>query len=149
MGRRFLNATLTARRFQWHFVVPCDIKGADVKFAYKPKAKVRRDNSSSDESEDADVSSDDHAKLASFSPKTKPAKTELKKITGNNKKRKPKPASGTTSSGNANDSWSCTKCGNSNLPTKKRCSNCQGWRGGVRDNIRSPATKQAKTSLRH
>eukprot|EP00804_Cyclotella_cryptica_P024968 CCRYP_015508-RA/>CCRYP_015508-RA protein AED:0.06 eAED:0.06 QI:133/1/1/1/1/1/6/1103/1440 len=123
-----------------------EAQGADVKFAYKPKAKVRRDNSSSDESEVDDESSDENAKLAAYSSKAKPAKTKRKKIkNGNNKKLKSKAASGATTSGSHDNLWSCIKCGNNNLPTKKRCSNCQGWRGGVRENIRSPATKPTKT----
>lgn len=31
--------------------------------------------------------------------------------------------------------WSCTKCGRANLETKARCSSCQGWKNGERQNM--------------
>ena len=33
----------------------------------------------------------------------------------------------------AGATWECHKCGLPNDPSKKRCSSCQGWRGGSRE----------------
>jgi rubrerythrin len=101
--------------------------------AYKPKAKVQRNTRSSDESDDEESSNED-AKPASSSVKSKPTKNKQQKSKGNRKKRKLSSKVVDTT-----DSWRCDKCGNMCGATKKRCWHCQGWRGGIRENIRSPA----------
>jgi hypothetical protein len=38
--------------------------------------------------------------------------------------------------------WTCTTCNHHNDTSRKRCSECQGWRGGIREDIRSPIKHQ-------
>eukprot|EP00804_Cyclotella_cryptica_P003348 CCRYP_012838-RA/>CCRYP_012838-RA protein AED:0.04 eAED:0.04 QI:194/1/1/1/1/1/4/108/663 len=47
------------------------------------------------------------------------------------------------------DTWACHKCGNHNMASKARCSTCQGWKGGVRENKpkkRKEPTKESPES---
>ncbi|KAL7542489.1 hypothetical protein ACHAXR_011817, partial [Thalassiosira sp. AJA248-18] len=49
--------------------------------------------------------------------------------------------SGSSSSGHLNSedgsAWECTKCSHRNDASRARCSSCQGWKGGKRDNIKN------------
>ncbi len=38
--------------------------------------------------------------------------------------------------------WACHKCGKSNAASKSRCGACQGWKGGVRNNIGSKKSSE-------
>ncbi|EED90519.1 predicted protein [Thalassiosira pseudonana CCMP1335] len=44
------------------------------------------------------------------------------------------------------EEWNCTTCSHVNLPHKKRCGKCQGWRGGFRENIRNTPRKREGSS---
>lgn len=117
-------------------------KGTDVKFAYRPKVVKKRDISSSDESEGEEESGDEDAKPAANTANAKPTKAKPKKVkdkekTSQNSKARVVNATNDATDG---DSWRCMKCARMNLATKKRCSDlsCQSWKGGIRENIRSP-----------
>jgi hypothetical protein len=43
------------------------------------------------------------------------------------------------------ENWICTTCNRANDNSRKRCSECQGWKGGMREDIRSPI-KHKKTA---
>ena len=93
----------------------CFIQGADVKYAYKPNAKVQQDISG-DESEASDVEANDQdSKPAASSSKKKLAasKPSKSKDTGGKKRKR--------SQGNSTDQWRCGKCGNMCEGSKKRC----------------------------
>eukprot|EP00956_Cyclotella_meneghiniana_P010786 scaffold15090_cov50-Cyclotella_meneghiniana.AAC.5 len=102
-----------------------EAKGGDKKFAYKPK-KVQ--TNSSDESDNEEESDNETDVPRAASMKT----TQAQRKTSSKKRKR---------STDQNE-WRCDKCDSMVKPTKKRCGICQGWRGGVRENIRSPAKKK-------
>jgi hypothetical protein len=87
----------------------------------KPKGKVQQDTASSGESEEEET--DDEG--------LKPALAV--KATSTKKRNQCQPS--------PNKKWRCGKCGNMCDAEKKRCGvrTCQAWRGGIRENIRSPS----------
>ena len=94
-------------------------QGGDKKFAYRPK-KVQTD--SSDESDDEGDSVQGAVSMKA---------TQAQSKTSKKRKRS-----------SEQSEWRCDKCDSMVKPAKKRCGICQGWRGGVRENIRSPAKKK-------
>mmetsp|Transcript_29818 Transcript_29818/g.62269 ORF Transcript_29818/g.62269 Transcript_29818/m.62269 type:complete len:175 (+) Transcript_29818:1382-1906(+) len=45
-------------------------------------------------------------------------------------------------------SWVCDRCGRENPAMRARCTKCQGWKGGRRDNIRNKAEKRRRKGRR-
>lgn len=45
------------------------------------------------------------------------------------------------------DGWSCGRCGAANVVGKSRCSSCQGWKGGRRDDLSKPKKANAASTI--